>query len=90
MEQIDVKPVYDNKDLTGMEHLGYVAGIAPFYGDLSDNVRNKAMDSSPIRRFSTAEESNAFYRRNLAAGQKGFPSRSTWRHTAAMIPIIRE
>ncbi|MDP4127061.1 MAG: methylmalonyl-CoA mutase [Bacillota bacterium] len=72
MEQIDVKPVYDNKDLTGMEHLGYVAGIAPFLrGPYPTMYVTKPWTVRQYAGFSTAEESNAFYRRNLAAGQKG-------------------
>jgi methylmalonyl-CoA mutase len=72
MEQIDVKPLYDNKDLVGMEHLGYVAGIAPFLrGPYPTMYVTKPWTVRQYAGFSTAEESNAFYRRNLAAGQKG-------------------
>ncbi|WP_338448242.1 methylmalonyl-CoA mutase [Niallia oryzisoli] len=72
MEQIDVKPLYDNKDLTGIEHLGYVAGIAPFLrGPYPTMYITKPWTVRQYAGFSTAEESNAFYRRNLAAGQKG-------------------
>ncbi len=72
MEQIDVKPFYDNKDLIGMEHLGYVAGIAPFLrGPYPTMYVTKPWTIRQYAGFSTAEESNAFYRRNLAAGQKG-------------------
>jgi methylmalonyl-CoA mutase len=72
MEQIDVKPVYDKKDLNGMEHLGYVAGIAPFLrGPYPTMYVTKPWTVRQYAGFSTAEESNAFYRRNLAAGQKG-------------------
>ncbi|MCQ6280889.1 methylmalonyl-CoA mutase [Bacillus sp. EB600] len=72
MEQIDVKPVYENKDLSGMEHLGYVAGIAPFLrGPYPTMYVTKPWTVRQYAGFSTAEESNAFYRRNLAAGQKG-------------------
>jgi len=71
-EQIPVKPRYTADDLGGMEHLGYAAGIPPFLrGPYSAMY---AMSPWTIRQyagFSTAEESNAFYRRNLAAGQKG-------------------
>lgn len=71
-EQIDVKPFYDNNDLTGMEHLGYVAGIAPFLrGPYPTMYVTKPWTVRQYAGFSTAEESNAFYRRNLAAGQKG-------------------
>ena len=72
MEQIDVKPVYDKQDLNGMEHLGYVAGIAPFLrGPYPTMYVTKPWTVRQYAGFSTAEESNAFYRRNLAAGQKG-------------------
>nr|WP_191270865.1 methylmalonyl-CoA mutase [Neobacillus kokaensis] len=72
MEQIDVKPCYDSKDLTGMEHLGYVAGMAPFLrGPYPTMYVTKPWTIRQYAGFSTAEESNAFYRRNLAAGQKG-------------------
>lgn len=72
MEQIDVKPLYDNNDLSGMEHLGYVAGIAPFLrGPYPTMYVTKPWTVRQYAGFSTAEESNAFYRRNLAAGQKG-------------------
>ncbi|HSN49876.1 MAG TPA: methylmalonyl-CoA mutase family protein, partial [Bacteroidales bacterium] len=71
-EQILVKPVYGATDLNDMEHLGYAAGLPPFLrGPYSAMY---AMSPWTIRQyagFSTAEESNAFYRRNLAAGQKG-------------------
>ncbi|SDL95191.1 methylmalonyl-CoA mutase [Bacillus sp. OK048] len=72
MEQIDVKPFYDSKDLIGMEHLGYVAGIAPYLrGPYPTMYVTKPWTIRQYAGFSTAEESNAFYRRNLAAGQKG-------------------
>jgi methylmalonyl-CoA mutase len=71
-EQIPVKPVYGLEDLEEIEHLNYAAGIPPFLrGPYSAMY---AMSPWTIRQyagFSTAEESNAFYRRNLAAGQKG-------------------
>ncbi|TSA24459.1 MAG: methylmalonyl-CoA mutase [Bacteroidetes bacterium] len=71
-EQIPVKPVYGEADLQKLEHLHYAAGIPPFLrGPYSAMY---AMSPWTIRQyagFSTAEESNAFYRRNLAAGQKG-------------------
>ncbi|HOS83786.1 MAG TPA: methylmalonyl-CoA mutase [Bacteroidales bacterium] len=71
-EQIPVKPVYTKEDLKGMEHLQFTSGFAP-------NLRGPYTAMYPyqpwtIRQyagFSTAEESNAFYRRNIASGQKG-------------------
>ncbi len=71
-EQIPVKPVYGKDDLAGMEHLNYAAGIPPYLrGPYSTMYVNKPWTIRQYAGFSTAEESNAFYRRNLAAGQKG-------------------
>jgi methylmalonyl-CoA mutase len=71
-EQIPVKPVYTKNDLEGMEHLNYAAGLAPFLrGPYSGMYVMRPWTIRQYAGFSTAEESNAFYRRNLAAGQKG-------------------
>jgi len=71
-EQIPVKPVYTKDDLEGMEHLNYAAGLAPFLrGPYSAMYAMRPWTIRQYAGFSTAEESNAFYRRNLAAGQKG-------------------
>ncbi|MBT6765592.1 MAG: methylmalonyl-CoA mutase, partial [Prolixibacteraceae bacterium] len=71
-EQIPVKPVYTKDDLEGMEHLNYAAGLAPFLrGPYSAMYPMRPWTIRQYAGFSTAEESNAFYRRNLAAGQKG-------------------
>jgi methylmalonyl-CoA mutase len=71
-EQIAVKPVYTKEDLEGMEHLEYAAGIPPFLrGPYSGMYAMRPWTIRQYAGFSTAEESNAFYRRNLAAGQKG-------------------
>ena len=71
-EQIDVKPVYGQIDLEGMEHLNYAAGIVPFLrGPYSTMYVMRPWTIRQYAGFSTAEESNAFYRRNIAAGQKG-------------------
>jgi methylmalonyl-CoA mutase len=71
-EGIRVKPVYTASDLEGMEHLNYAAGIAPFLrGPYSGMYAMRPWTIRQYAGFSTAEESNAFYRRNLAAGQKG-------------------
>ncbi len=72
MEQIDVKPLYTKEDYADCNQIGFMAGIAP-------NLRGPYPTMYVVRPwtvrqyagFSTAEESNAFYRRNLAAGQKG-------------------
>jgi len=71
-ELIAVKPVYTKEDLQGMEHLNYAAGIAPYLrGPYSVMYAMQPWTVRQYAGFSTAEESNAFYRRNLAAGQKG-------------------
>ena len=71
-EQIPVKGVYTAEDLEGMEHLNYAAGIAPFLrGPYSTMYVMRPWTVRQYAGFSTAAESNAFYRRNLAAGQKG-------------------
>ncbi len=71
-EKIPVKSYYTRSDLEGMEHLDFAAGLPPFLGGPYPGMY--PMQPWTIRQyagFSTAEESNAFYRRNLAAGQKG-------------------
>ncbi|MCC5842163.1 MAG: methylmalonyl-CoA mutase [Opitutales bacterium] len=72
LEQIPVKPLFTAADYAGMEHLGYTAGIPPFLrGPYATMYVNRPWTVRQYAGFSTAEESNAFYRRNLAAGQKG-------------------
>ena len=71
-EQIDVKPIYSKDDLSKMEHLNYAAGVVPYLrGPYSTMYISRPWTIRQYAGFSTAEESNAFYRRNLAAGQKG-------------------
>ena len=71
-EKIPVKSVYSADDLKGMEHLNYAAGIPPFLrGPYSGMYSMLPWTIRQYAGFSTAEDSNAFYRRNLAAGQKG-------------------
>ncbi len=71
-EHIEVKPVYTKDDLEGMEHLNYVSGIPPYLrGPYSAMYPLRPWTIRQYAGFSTAEESNAFYRRNLASGQKG-------------------
>lgn len=71
-EQILVKPVYGDDDHKGMEHLNFAAGIPPFLrGPYSTMYVMSPWTIRQYAGFSTAEESNAFYRRNLKAGQKG-------------------
>ena len=69
-ELIPIKPVYTNEDLAGMEHLNYAAGLPPYLrGPYSVMYAMQPWTIRQYAGFSTAEESNAFYRRNLAAGQ---------------------
>ena len=71
-ELIPVKPFYTKEDIAGMEHLNYAAGLPPYLrGPYSVMYAMQPWTIRQYAGFSTAEESNAFYRRNLAAGQKG-------------------
>jgi methylmalonyl-CoA mutase len=71
-EHIAIKQSYTREDLTGLEHLQYAAGLPPFLrGPYSTMYVMQPWTIRQYAGFSTAEESNAFYRRNLAAGQKG-------------------
>ena len=71
-EQINLKSVYTKDDLDEMEHLNYSSGLPPFLrGPYSTMYVTRPWTIRQYAGFSTAEESNAFYRRNLAAGQKG-------------------
>ena len=72
MEQIEVAPLYTKADYEGMNHLNYTAGMPPFLrGPYPTMYVTRPWTVRQYAGFSTAEESNAFYRRNLAAGQKG-------------------
>ncbi|MGA3105609.1 MAG: methylmalonyl-CoA mutase [Terriglobales bacterium] len=71
-EHIPIKSFYSARDLQGLEHLDYAAGIPPYLrGPYSTMYVMQPWTIRQYAGFSTAEESNAFYRRNLAAGQKG-------------------
>jgi len=71
-EGIEIKPVYDASDLDGVEHLGGQPGELPFVrGPRATMYTNRPWTVRQYAGFSTAEESNAFYRANLAAGQMG-------------------
>jgi len=71
-EGIGVKPVYTADDLSGVDFLGTYPGVAPYLrGPYPTMYVNQPWTIRQYAGFSTAEESNAFYRRNLAAGQKG-------------------
>jgi len=71
-EGIGVKPLYTAEDLNGLDSLDSVPGFAPFKrGPYNSMYTTRPWTIRQYAGFSTAEESNAFYRRNLAAGQKG-------------------
>jgi methylmalonyl-CoA mutase len=71
-EQIEVKRRYTSEDIEGLEHLGFGAGLAPnLRGPYSSMYVSRPWTIRQYAGFSTAEASNAFYRRNLEAGQKG-------------------
>ena len=71
-ENIKIKQVYTAEDTKNIEHLDYAAGLPPFLrGPYSMMYAFKPWTIRQYAGFSTAEESNAFYRRNLASGQKG-------------------
>lgn len=71
-ENIEIKSTYTKADLEGLEHLNFIAGIAPnLRGPYSTMYVRRPWTIRQYAGFSTAEDSNAFYRRNLAAGQKG-------------------
>ncbi|MGB0661924.1 MAG: methylmalonyl-CoA mutase [Mangrovicoccus sp.] len=71
-EGIEVKPLYTAEDLEGLDHLGGLPGLDPFTrGPKATMYTGRPWTIRQYAGFSTAEESNAFYRRNLAGGQKG-------------------
>ncbi len=71
-EGIRAKPLYTAEDMAHIEHLGTLPGMAPFVrGPRATMYANRPWTIRQYAGFSTAEESNAFYRANLAAGQKG-------------------
>ncbi len=71
-EQIDLKPIYTSEDSKNIEHLNFGAGLPPFLrGPYGSMFVQNPWTIRQYAGFSTAEESNAFYRRNLAGGQKG-------------------
>ncbi|TDP60772.1 methylmalonyl-CoA mutase [Flavobacterium dankookense] len=71
-EDIEIKPSYSKEDIENLEHIGFGAGFAPnLRGPYATMYVRRPWTIRQYAGFSTAEESNAFYRRNLAAGQKG-------------------
>lgn len=72
LEGIDVQPIYTEEDLEGVDHLGTIPGAAPFTrGVKATMYAGRPWTIRQYAGFSTAEESNAFYRRALGAGQQG-------------------
>jgi methylmalonyl-CoA mutase len=72
LEGIDIEPLYTKDDVAGLDHLGSIPGQAPFTrGPRATMYAGRPWTIRQYAGFSTAEESNAFYRRNLAAGQQG-------------------
>jgi methylmalonyl-CoA mutase len=72
LDGLAIKPLYTAADLAGLDHLGSVPGVAPFVrGPRATMYANRPWTIRQYAGFSTAEESNAFYRKNLAAGQMG-------------------
>ncbi len=72
LEGITVKPLYTEADTDGLDHMGSLPGIAPFTrGPRATMYAGRPWTIRQYAGFSTAEESNAFYRRALAAGQQG-------------------
>ena len=72
MEKIDVKPLYSKDDIKEFNHIDYMSGMPPFLrGPYSSMYVMRPWTVRQYAGFSTAEESNAFYRRNLAQGQMG-------------------
>ena len=71
-EKIKVKPFYTFNDIANLDHLNYSAGVPPFLrGPYATMYIMRPWTIRQYAGFSTAEESNAFYKRNLSAGQKG-------------------
>ncbi len=72
LEGIDVKPLYTAEDTADLDHMGGVPGVGPFTrGVKATMYAGRPWTIRQYAGFSTAEESNAFYRKNLAAGQQG-------------------
>lgn len=72
LENLTLEPLYDRKSIEGLKHIGYYPGLPPFLrGPYPTMYVQKPWTIRQYAGFSTAEESNAFYRRNLAAGQMG-------------------
>ena len=89
-EGIDIKALYTAADVAGLDFADSLPGFSPYVrGVKASMYAGRPWTVRQYAGFSTAEESNAFYRRNLAAGQKGLRSPSIWPPIAAMTAIIR-
>jgi len=89
-EGLRVKPLYTAADLDALEYTDSLPGLWPYLrGPRATMYANRPWTIRQYAGYSTAEESNAFYRRNLAAGQKGLSVASTSPPTGATTPTIR-
>ena len=89
-EGIPVKPVYGENDLKGIDFLNTWPGLPPYLrGPYPTMYVTQPWTIRQYAGFSTAEDSNAFYRRNLAAGQKGLSVAFDLALIAVTIPTIR-
>lgn len=89
-EGITIKPLYTEADLDNLEVTGTLPGLPPYVrGPRATMYTAQPWTIRQYAGFSTAKESNAFYRRNLAAGQKGFPSPLTLPLIVAMTQTTR-
>ena len=89
-EGIAIKPLYTEADLDNLEVTGTLPGLPPYVrGPRATMYTAQPWTIRQYAGFSTAKESNAFYRRNLAAGKKVFPLRLTLPPTEATTPITR-
>src|SRR4051812_9929531 len=71
-ERINIKPAYHQSDVSGLTHIDFTSGIPPYLrGPYATMYTTKPWTIRQYAGFSTARESNAFYRKNLAAGQRG-------------------
>lgn len=90
-EQIGVGPLYTREGYQEFEHLDFTAGIAPYLrGPYATMYVTRPWTVRQYAGFSTAEESNAFYKRNLAAGQKVYLLPLIWPHIEVMIQTMKE
>ena len=90
LEGIKVQPLYTAEDATGLAHMGSVPGQEPYTrGVKATMYAGRPWTIRQYAGFSTAEESNAFYRQGLAAGQQGYQWPSIWPRIGAMTATIR-